>query len=319
MTLSKRIVCGLWLFGCGGCAAFGWLQVPVDPAATHPIPPFTIPAAREGVAYERFIVIGDQGSGGPGQKKVAAVMAARARKDGLNFWITTGDNFYQAGVSSVDDPQWKTKFEEMYADPALKVPVYPSLGNHDHDGNEAAQVEYASRNPLWKMPGQYYTFPRTLSDGTKIQFFVIDSDPIVAGAQDIGTQLTWLDAELGKSDARWKLVYGHHPLYGHNPARGHNEAMKEHVGPLLVKHKVDAFFAGHDHCLEMIKPVGGVHHVISGAASGEDRPYAVNWTEESYYAATMGGFVFCRVSKDELVIEFVRLNGEMQYAHVLTK
>jgi hypothetical protein len=62
-----------------------------------------------------------------------------------------------------------------------------------------------------------------------------------------------------------------------------------------------------------------VDYVISGAGAGPDWAYPVTWNDESYYVATLGGFVLCRVSRDELVIEFVRLNGETQYAHVLTK
>ena len=65
--------------------------------------------------------------------------------------------------------------------------------------------------------------------------------------------------------------------------------------------------------------IHGVHHVISGAGGGADWAYNVLWTDESYYVATLGGFVYCRVSKNELVIEFVRLGGETQYAHVLLK
>jgi acid phosphatase len=309
-----------WLcaVGCGGLAAFGQV-VPQDPAESHPIPPFTVPEVKTGVAYQRFIVIGDMGTGGAGQEKVAALMADRARLDGLDFWITTGDNFYEEGVTSVDDPQWKSKFEEIYDDPALKVPVYPCLGNHDYYGNEAAQIEYAARNSQWKLPARYHTFTRPLGDNAEVQFFVIDTEPINKQQDDISAQLVWLNAQLGSSKARWKIVYGHHPLYGHHPKRGHNKPMVEHVGPLLEKHDVDVYFAGHDHSLEMIKPVVGVHHVISGAGSGTDRAYEVNWTDESWYAATGGGFVYCRLSRDELVMEFVRLNGKTQYAHVLTK
>jgi len=317
-----RITQALWLPVLLVCSAYGSparAQPVTDPATTHRIPSFTVPAGRPGVAYERFIVIGDLGTGRSGQFDVAARMAERARQDGLDYWLTTGDNIYNDGVESIDDPQWLTKFEKAYADSSLQVPIYATLGNHDHRGSVQAQVDYGRRNKNWKMEAPYYTFSRTLADGTKVQFFAIDSTPIHRELEGTAAQLAWLDDELTKSEARWKIVFGHHPLYGHHPTRGHDKAMIANFEPLFVKHGVDVYFAGHDHTLEMLKPVNGVHYVISGAAGGPDIAYNVNWTDESYYVATLGGFVLCRISKDELVVEFVRMDGKTQYAHVLTK
>ena len=302
-----------------GCVLPAWAQSVSDPAATHQIPSFVVPAPQSGVTYERFIVIGDHGNGKPGQKQVAAAMVKRARSDGLDFVLTVGDNIYPKGVKSTADPQWRTKFEEVYADPVLQLLIYPTLGNHDHYGTPQAQIDYAGHNKNWKMADFYYSFVRTLADGTKVAFFAIDSDPIHESKPDAASQLAWLDEALGKADAQWKIVFGHHTLYGHNPRRGHNQTMINKLEPLFVKHKVDVYFAGHDHSLEMFKPIKGVHYVISGAAGGPEWAYAVNWTDESFYVATLGGFVLCRICKDELVIEFVRLDGKTQYAHVLRK
>ena len=297
---------------------------PVDPAATHSIPAFEVPPVQPQVAYERFMVIGDFGTGRADQRVVADVMAVRAKRDGLDFILTTGDNVYQDGVTSIDDPQWKAKLTDMYADAALQVPMYASLGNHDHRGSIKAQIAYSDKNPNWQMPAPYYTFSRTLADGTRVQFFAIDSTPIAGlepaaeGTADREVQLKWLDEALARSDARWKIVFGHHPLFAHS-IRGPGKTMIERLEPLLVKHAVDLYFAGHDHTLEMLKPVKGVHYVVSGAAAGADKAYGIEWTDEAFYAATRGGFAFVRISKDEVVIEFVRLDAETQYAHVLRK
>jgi acid phosphatase len=248
---------------------------------------------------------------------VAAAMAERAA-DGLTFILTVGDNILPDGVKSADDPQWKTKFEDVYADPALQVPVYASLGNHDHGGNARAQIEYSDVSDRWRMPAAYYTFTRNLRDGTRIQFFAIDSEPIRDGKRAAAAQLAWLDEELGKSEARWKIVFGHHPLCSYGKY-GHNKQMIGQLEPLFTRHKVDVYFAGHDHNLQILKPIKGVHYVVSGGAGGPDKAYAVDWTDECHYAATLGGFAFVRASKDELVIEFVRLDSTTQYAHIISK
>lgn len=330
MTLSmKWMVTGLMCF-LSACRLFG--QLPTDPAATKPIPPFTVPPVQPGVAYERFIILGDFGTTVPNaasadelkyaadQKAVASAMAMRAKSDGLNFMITVGDNFYEDGVKSVDDPMFQSAFVDVYSGPALQVPTYASLGNHDHKGNVQAQIDYSAKNKNWIMPARYYTFTRTLGDGTKAAFFAIDTDPIKKKA-DVTAQIAWLDQELGKSDARWKFVFGHHPLYSHSARdrEAERKTMRDAIEEILVKHKVDAFFAGHDHTLEMPKTVKGVAHVISGGGAGPKKAYGVEWTDESHYAATLGGYVLCRLSKSELVIEFIRLDGKTQYAHILSK
>jgi len=320
MRKAERLLLWAAVFTAGCACPLRSLGItPRDPATTHEIPAFTVPAVEPARAYEHFIVVGDTGTGGRGQRKVAAAMARRAAVDGLDYILLTGDNIYDYGVKSAKDRQWKKKFEDIYAAPALRVPFFATLGNHDHYGNEQAQVDYARRNKLWNLPAFYYTFVRTLPDGTKVQFFAIDTEPIIEEQAGAADQLVWLDSELAKSDARWKIVFGHHPPYGHNPARGHNRVLIEKLEPILVKHKADIYFAGHDHTLEMLKPVKGVNYVISGAGAAGDNAYRVEWTDESYYVATMGGFVICRISANELVIEFVRLDARTQYAHVLKK
>lgn len=293
-------------------------QAPQDPAATHPIPAFEVPAARPEVTYQRFFVIGDFGTGKPDQHAVAASMAKRAEREPIDFMVTVGDNIYNFGVLSVNDPQWKTKFESVYDDESLQVPVYAALGNHDHRGSVQAQIEYTEKSNRWHMPSAYYTFTRPLGDDAAVQFFVLDTNPMQREEPSVKAQLAWLDQELEESTARWKIALGHHPLYSHSK-RGHNQKLIKLLEPRFTKPRVDLYVAGHDHTLEMLRPVNGVNYVVSGAAGGVEMAYRVEWTEESHYAATRGGYVAIRVSANELVIEFIRLNAETQYAHVLTK
>lgn len=304
------LTCAAWVTLLAGSA-----HAQDDPAATREIPAFKVPAAKAGVTYQRFIAFGDHGTGSRDQHRVAQAMAKRAASDRVEFLITTGDNFYSAGVESVDDPQWRTKWEDVYKAKSLQIPCYASLGNHDHRGNVQAQIDYAKTNARWTLPARYYTFKKPLDGGQQVQFFVLDTD--VLGAND-PKQGAWLAKELKRSRARWKIVVGHHPLYSHS-MRPYNLRMIRHLEPLLVEHKVDLYLAGHDHVLEMTKPIKGVNYVVSGAGGGPSKAYAARWTARSHYAATRGGFVLGRISSSELVLEFVRMKGETQYAHVLYK
>lgn len=290
---------------------------PPDPAAQRTIPEFTVPPVREDVPYLRFMAIGDMGTGRPDQYTVAEAMTSKATRDGLDFILTVGDNIYEHGVDSVDDLQWQTKFEKVYADPVLDVPFFATLGNHDYRGSIQAQIEYTEKSERWNMPAAYYTFTRSLGDGASVQFFALDTTPIHK-RENVSEQLEWLDDRLEKSEATWKICYGHHPLYSHS-VRNHDTDMIAQVESLFIEHGVDLYLAGHDHTLEMLKPVSGVNYVVTGAGGGPDKAYNVTWTDESYYASTGGGYTWYRLAPDELVIEFVRLNGETQYAHTLRK
>jgi hypothetical protein len=72
------------------------------------------------------------------------------------FIISVGDNFYPKGVKSVDDPQWKTTFEDVYSAPSLKCRWYIVGGNHDEYSNISAQIAYTIKSPRWFFPNYYY-------------------------------------------------------------------------------------------------------------------------------------------------------------------
>ncbi|MEZ6187240.1 MAG: metallophosphoesterase [Planctomycetota bacterium] len=285
-----------------------------DPAAKRTVE-FSIPAATPGAPYLRCLVMGDWGTGRDDQRAVAEAMDRRLEAQGLDLVLTTGDNFYPKGVQSKDDPLWDSNYRAIYSERLRKLPWFPSLGNHDHLGKIQAQLDFAAEDPAWTFPARYHTFSRTLGED-EVQFFVLDTQTFAVGRDP--DQLKWLEAELGKSSARWRIVYGHHPLYSHS-IRGYNRGLIALLEPVFVRYGVDLYLAGHDHTLEMHKPVKGVNYVVSGSAAGSDKAYAVAWTEESFYASTGGGFVVLRIGQEEVVVEFVRTDGETQYAHTLTK
>src|ERR1700722_3045666 len=65
-----------------------------------------------------FLIFGDWGrQGEQDQVEVATQMAKAANDIGAKFIISVGDNFYENGVTAVDDPQWQTSFEKVYSAP----------------------------------------------------------------------------------------------------------------------------------------------------------------------------------------------------------
>ncbi|MEM7645869.1 MAG: metallophosphoesterase, partial [Pseudomonadota bacterium] len=93
------------------------------------------------VKEETFCVIGDTGTGRKNQYRVGTQMLESECKK----IVLTGDVIYPRGVKSATDKQWKTKFEQPYADLIDYGSVFfSSLGNHDHDAfSDPKKVEKA--------------------------------------------------------------------------------------------------------------------------------------------------------------------------------
>lgn len=279
----------------------------------RPIPAFTVPPKEDGKAYLQFIAVGDFGTGRHGQVKVAQAMAQKVSADPVEFVLVLGDNFYQAGVKSIEDEQWKTKFVDMYADEALQVPFHAVLGNHDHRGNVDAQVQYSKIDTRWSMPARYYTFVETLEDSTRVQFFGLDTKPLAGGEDDAEEQLQWLTTELAASTADWRVVYGHHTIHS-NGSHGPTANLVRRLEPLLTGYGVDLYLCGHDHDQQLLQPRSGVHYVVSGAGS---KSRSVWWEEDTIYAGTNFGFTWFRISASEMLVEFLDGDAILRFAYVI--
>src|SRR5687767_3577573 len=90
-----------------------------------------------------LLSMGDIAQVGPGQARVAAALerhvAASPRR--YNALFTAGDNFYMK-LSGVDDPKWRTLFEDLYNPAVLNFPFYIALGNHDYDKLEGGGFKW---------------------------------------------------------------------------------------------------------------------------------------------------------------------------------
>jgi len=269
-----------------------------------------------------FAVIGDWGrKGRTDQMEVSQQMGLACKKAAATFVISLGDNFYEVGVKDATDPQFQESYENVYTADSLKVPWYVILGNHDYCGNCDAQLEFAKTHSRWGMPARYYSQVHNVDPATKVEIFYIDTSPFILAyqhhaliapniaTQNTAEQLAWLDKALAASTAQWKLVMGHHPIYSSGLAHGNQPEMIEHLLPLLQKHRVHAYFAGHDHDLEYLK-VGDLNLIISGAGS-EHRE--VKHPNTSPFSRSVSGFVMTSLTADILHLQFIDNNGNLLY------
>ena len=197
----------------------------------------------------RFAVIGDSGTGGSAQQRVAQQIVASRARFPFDFALMLGDNLY----GDEDPGDYEKKFEGPYK-PLLDAGVkfYAALGNHD----DPAQRFYKPFN----MNGErYYSFKPPKGDG--VRFFALDSNYMSK------EQLAWLEKELAASGSDWKICFFHHPIYSSGDRHGSDEALREQVEPLFVKYGVSVVFTGHEHFYERLKPQKGITYIISGSAA----------------------------------------------------
>jgi hypothetical protein len=308
------------------------------------------PDAPPGPVPVRFVMLGDTGEGNTDQAMVAAaVKTVCDAAGGCDFVMLLGDNIYDDGVASVDDPQWQTKFEMPYAE--LTMPIYAVLGNHDYGGqliidapgvgNEwhkgPIEVQYTDVSDKWVMPDTHYT----LTVGN-VGIIALDTNSILWNNTEHGDQRQWYPTALMEvMDADWKIQAGHHP-YRSNGQHGNagNYDAPELFGipipnPLpivggadfktffdeVVCGTVDISVSGHDHNRQWLNEPGalcGTELIVSGAGAKltdfQDRGNAFHWQDDQDE-----GFLFVEVVGKRLTGRFYGKDGVMDFERVLTK
>jgi hypothetical protein len=274
---------------------------------------------RSSLAQVRFVVLGDGGTGSPEQFAVADRIAAVCAQRGCEFALYTGDNIYQRGVNGVDDAQFESKFEEPYS--VLDFPFYMALGNHDYRGVKLeqdpdptqAEVDYTTRSRKWAMPHQYYT-----ERVGPVQIFAIDTNAIRLGAFRTRTeQSAWLETELARSDAPWKIVFGHHPYLSNGMHGSADDANLPTFIEESVCGRAQVYFAGHDHDREWLEPSCGTTFIVSGAAA-QVRRVRKRGVPTRFKDGSKLGFLWVEIVGNVMHAVFYDVNGKIDYEDTLT-
>ncbi|QQS41409.1 MAG: metallophosphoesterase [Acidobacteriota bacterium] len=215
----------------------------------------------------RFAAVGDTGTGGSDQMKVAERLEAVRNSTGFTTLLFLGDNIYPSGSpSDIED-----KFLKPYSDLFLAgVTLRGVIGNHDARSRHGVLLQQM----IFGMGRDtFYSF--TEGDGT-VAFFALDSPLLVSGKSpdSASRQVEWLKKELDGSGARWKIVLLHHPIYSSAEKHGTGsddehemDGLRELLEPLFTEHGVDVVLSGHDHVYERIIPQKGVHYFVTGAGA----------------------------------------------------
>lgn len=246
----------------------------------------------------RVMGIGDFGEPGQNQRNVAAAVVRFHRQSNFDFGLTVGDNFVPDGVTGPADPRLKREWEDLYG--PLGVPIFASTGNHDWGFAEspAAEILYARQSPSWRMPALYYTYT-----AGPVQFFALATN---AWSE---TQAKWLDRELARSTARWKIVYGHHGIISYGP-HGSTPQLQKSLMPVL-KNRAQLYLFGHEHIVQHLKPEDGVHQIDAPAGGQNARPAQSG--PMTLFADSHFGFVVLDINQERIQVEMVDTEGKVRY------
>lgn len=217
-----------------------------------------------------FVLIGDTQK----NPKITQKIATLAWQRRPNFVVHLGD----VVDNGPDKREWVNELLGPCKELIGRVPLYPCIGNHER--NHALYYRYFSL----PAPEYYYHFRYGNAD-----FFSIDTNKKVGPGTE---QYRWLDEQLGKSEAKWKFVFHHHPAYSSDDddygntwkgvASRQGDLNARQLVTLYEKHNVDMVFNGHIHVYERSWPLRGgkvdrergVLYLTSGGGGGRLENFA---------------------------------------------
>ncbi len=284
--------------------------------------------------------MGDTGEGNMDQYMVSSVIETVCLQQGCDFGLLLGDNFYNEGVDGIDDPQWQTKFEDVYAN--LDIQFYPALGNHDGGifgagvqlGPGNIQVDYSTVSDKWNMPGRYYLHTHGAVDMIAIDTSSIFFNGLFSWFSDLtDDQQSFLATTYANSQATWRIAYGHHPYYsnGEHGNAGTYEGfdfiplangtkIQEFIEGYVCGN-VDFYLAGHDHNRQWITTdCQGTQFIVAGAGAKttefrvDDGNHPTDFADD-----TTEGFVWFEAAGNTLTVEFWDKFGNMNHTGTITK
>jgi tartrate-resistant acid phosphatase type 5 len=267
-----------------------------------------------------FAVIGDFGVGVKKdhpthrQQQVADALKACVDTQDIRLVITTGDNIYAGsrllgiaiGSTGDEDDDWFFTYFQPYRYIINRIPVYPSIGNHDAEETEErddrAQVEdnfyireriggeEASGRASF-CPGLFYRFRY----GCDIEFCCIDTskEDFFRGRRLFEYPKHWEFVELAFPNdpeaSIWRIPFGHHPPYSAGPQHRNTKGMDRLI-PLWQRSGVRVMFSGHEHNFQHSR-ADGIDYFVTGAAGKLRRTppdhfaeaHTVSWATECHF------------------------------------
>ncbi|CAL9131461.1 unnamed protein product [Musa textilis] len=293
---------------------------------------FESPAKPDGSLS--ILIVGDWGRKGQfNQSQVATQMGRIGEELDIDFVVSTGDNFYEDGLTGVDDKAFEESFTNIYTSKSLQTQWYSVLGNHDYRGDVLAQLSPVLRN----IDGRWLCLRNFILNAEIVDFFFVDTTPLVesywTNPEDhhydwrevaprenyIPNLLKDLDAALKESTAPWKIVVGHHAMRSVSE-HGDTPELLALLLPVLKDNGVDLYVNGHDHCLEHISSKDSpIQYLTSGGGSKAWRGVFTPNSDKLRFFHDGQGFMSLQLTVAAANIVFYDVFGQELYRWSVTK
>jgi predicted phosphodiesterase len=244
-------------------------------------------------------------------------IAEKVWQDRPNFVVHVGD-LVDKGLKKTD---WTEHFFPYGHILMNRIPIYPVLGNHEQDS--PLYYDYI----VAPAPEYYYTF-----NYGNVQFFMIDSNrDLFEGSE----QYNWLEWELSKSTAMWKIAMHHHPPYT-SDNNDYGDTAKElsslgskarNLVPLYDKYSLDFCLYGHTHLYERSWPMtddrintkDGVIYINSGGAGGYIEDFAPTRSWFTTELQAVHHYCTFNIYQDQLIFKAIDHEGRLIDAFQMEK
>jgi len=287
------------------------VKTPAKTFRTAPVP---------GTRSVHFAAVGDFGTGGSDQKRVAADMVARKPE----LFVALGDNAYPDGTEA----DFQDHLFAPMADLLSQVPLFASPGNHEYVTNQGQpyldNLFMPTNNPAGSE--RYYSF-----DWGHVHFVSLDSNCAIGMASSdrcsLAAQKAWLETDLAGTTQPWKIVFFHHPPFS-SGEHGSQMTMRKQFGPLFEKYGVDLVLTGHDHNYERSKPMkgdaiatsGGIPYLVVGGGGAALRAFSTSRPDWSVIRDnTAHGFLDVEVVEGVLTAKLLTTDNTVLDSFTLRK
>lgn len=288
--------------------------------------------ARPGHGFPKLAVIGDIGQFPHSEETWEHL---RTHHPDIHSIVLAGDLAYP----ELDHRRWDTFMDFLDDYPLVEnVPMHITPGNHDIGKSENGSAIFQSFETRFRMPriqeadlGPYngplgklnmdrppypldYDYGNAyfgFQFGRTHQIYLNSYSAMEPGSKMYDWLVEELEERVDRKKTPWLIVTFHVPIYNTFEVHQHDLqmfAMREHIEPLLVHHRVNLVFNGHIHAYLRTKPVAfgnvdpaGPIHIVMGAGGRNADAAFLHDEPEDWVAvrdATIYGYGLLEICND---------------------
>jgi hypothetical protein len=256
-----------------------------------------------------FVAVGDTGYGTVGQYQIAKVMQDAAPDLVMHLGDVLYPNFTFGRVD--------LRCFSIYRPQMQSTPFFFGIGNHDRYDNP---VDFLASFclPTNQVTGtsHFYSF-----DDGDAHFVVLDTDLGQGNDWSVGSlQYRWLEADLAGATKPWKLLFFHNAIRSSGPHRYDDYNVngipdriefQNSIGALAARYGVQVIFNAHEHLYERLRPVDGVHTIVTGGGGAVLYAFGGEWDAASALFWSRYNCVKASLQGDTLELQALGQDGQI--------